>query len=320
MKRGRPTNIEIERIRIDGDTQGRIGIDESAVADYAAAMQAGEELPPIVVFNDGSDLWLADGFHRTHAARRIKAETIKAQSLDGTKADAAWFALAANRANGLRMTTADKERAVKRALSMRPGESNRAIADHVGVDDKTVARHRVSLESRAEIPHVNERQGRDGRTYPAPPVVDTDESPRTEAQAHTGTDTGSNSATDGGNVGNGNPPTIADVKDQLGHSITDDRLAEFFRRRHELEQHANAISTIRREVMKAIDAGDPLYADLSAKAFDADAANIIRALRAARPHATCPYCGGPGCKACRDRGIVNQLIYEQAPSEMKGSK
>ncbi len=42
--------------------------------------------------------------------------------------------------------------------------SDRAIAEHVGVDEKTVRKYRGELESTAETPQCHARTGRDGRT------------------------------------------------------------------------------------------------------------------------------------------------------------
>ena len=44
--------------------------------------------------------------------------------------------------------------------------SNVAIADHVGVDEKTVARHRADMESGSEIPTLTTRTGADRRATP----------------------------------------------------------------------------------------------------------------------------------------------------------
>lgn len=49
-------------------------------------------------------------------------------------------------------------------LREQPEASNRKIAAGLGVDDKTVATVRSDMESTAEIPQLDERKGRDGRT------------------------------------------------------------------------------------------------------------------------------------------------------------
>lgn len=43
-------------------------VDEAVVEEYVEAMQAGIKFPPIVVFSNGIDHWVGDGFHRVEAA------------------------------------------------------------------------------------------------------------------------------------------------------------------------------------------------------------------------------------------------------------
>ena len=61
--------ISISDIRLDGNTQARAGMKTETISDYAEAMKQGDRFPPVVVFNDGNNYWLADGFHRIYAAR-----------------------------------------------------------------------------------------------------------------------------------------------------------------------------------------------------------------------------------------------------------
>lgn len=156
--------IDLDKLRIDGDTQARCRLDEQTVSDYAEAIHRGDVLPRVLVFHDGSDHWLAGGFHRLAAHRQAGKTSIDAEVRPGTRTDAAWAAIGDNRTNGLRMTTADKERAIKRALALRPETSNSAIAQHVGCSDTTVAKYRSELESTSQIGKLSKRQGLDGRT------------------------------------------------------------------------------------------------------------------------------------------------------------
>ena len=59
---------------------------------------------------------------------------------------------------------------IEAALKARPGDSNRAIAADLGVDDKTVAVVRSALEATAEIPRLTKTIGADGkeRRKPSP--------------------------------------------------------------------------------------------------------------------------------------------------------
>ena len=110
-----PIDIDVKSVRLDAGTNLR-PISPSIVEDYAAAMIAETLFPPIVVFDDGENRWLADGFHRVAAAVRIAKKTISAVVKDGTKRDAILHACGANDTHGLRRTSDDKRRAVDTLL------------------------------------------------------------------------------------------------------------------------------------------------------------------------------------------------------------
>ena len=126
-------NLKLEQIRIDGGTQARTSINEEAVANYAEFMTDGGQLPAIAVAFDGADYWLADGFHRWHAHKRIGALSIEVEIHQGTLRDAVLMATGANRAHGLPRTNADKRKAVEMTLATAPDWSDRKVAMHVGV-------------------------------------------------------------------------------------------------------------------------------------------------------------------------------------------
>ena len=161
-------NLMIDKIRTDGDTQSRAHIDEEVVAEYAAHYQNDTALPPVLVFYDGSDYWLAEGFHRLHAALRAGLTELPFEVRKGTREDAAWASAGANQAHGLRRTNADKRRAVEMALALKADLSDRAIAEHVGVGHPMVADVRDQLEESSTCPTPTIRRGLDGKQYPAP--------------------------------------------------------------------------------------------------------------------------------------------------------
>ena len=166
MKHGEP--LPIASIRIDGGTQPRAVLDFEAIEDYAEAMSAGVKFPPVTVFYDGDSYWLADGFHRVKAAYAAGFDAVLCDIQQGTIEEAQWFSFSANRGNGLRRTTQDKQRAVKAALLHGRGTtlSDTQVARHVGVDQKTVTNWRRQLESSQEIPKMATRAvTRKGKTY-----------------------------------------------------------------------------------------------------------------------------------------------------------
>ena len=56
-------DLKPDDIRLDGDTQPRIQLNQSTVEEYVEAIQNGDSMPPIDVYYDGESYWLADGFH-----------------------------------------------------------------------------------------------------------------------------------------------------------------------------------------------------------------------------------------------------------------
>ena len=141
--------LSLSQIRRDGGTQPRAALDDETISDYAEAMQAGAQFPPVVVFYDGASYWLADGFHRVNAAIRAVLPTINAQVIPGTQRDAILYSIGANATHGLRRTNADKRRAVERLL--RDDEwakwSDREIARRCAVSNNFVSEFRRSLSS-----------------------------------------------------------------------------------------------------------------------------------------------------------------------------
>ncbi|MEW6199773.1 MAG: ParB/RepB/Spo0J family partition protein [Planctomycetota bacterium] len=160
--------LDMSVVRIDGDTQPRTAINPGIVQEYAEAMEAGVELPPVTIVHDGSAYWLVDGFHRFFAHRRLSRQQIKADVTTGELTDARWLSLAANKAHGVRRSNEDKAKAVARALKMRPDLSDMAIASHVGVSNRMVGNHRSALDatlknSKSPVSQTPTRVGRDGR-------------------------------------------------------------------------------------------------------------------------------------------------------------
>ncbi len=131
----------------DGGAQMRVEMKPDVVLDYTEDMAAGATFPPVIVYFDGTDYWLGDGFHRVAAARKLERETIEAEVLDGDARQAILHGIGSNASHGLRRTQADKRRAVERLL--RDEEwgtwSDRKIAKLAKVDHKTVGKIRREL-------------------------------------------------------------------------------------------------------------------------------------------------------------------------------
>jgi len=145
-------SLPLSQLRLDGGTQPRAALDEDIIAEYADCMQAGDVFPPVVVFHDGTDYWLADGFHRWYAALRTAGGAHGELACDirqGTQRDAILYSVGANAAHGLRRSNADKRQAVITLLNDPEWKqwSNNEIAKRCAIDSATVddIRRKISL-------------------------------------------------------------------------------------------------------------------------------------------------------------------------------
>ena len=149
----------------DAGTQVRAEIDEAIVEEYAEHLAAGGTLPPVTAFRDGGSTYLADGFHRLRAHERAGRTEIEAQVQTGTREDALWCALGANRAHGHRLTSADKKHAIELALEAWPDRSQRRIAAQIGCSQQYVGKIRAQVTTSCHLP--KRTVGSDGKSYPA---------------------------------------------------------------------------------------------------------------------------------------------------------
>jgi hypothetical protein len=145
--------INIEKIRIDGDTQSRVSLKEYLIQEYTENYLNGVNMTPIKVFFDGLDNWLGDGFHRYHAQRRAKIKEVDCDVSKGTKRDAKIYSWGANSTHGLRRSNEDLRKSVIEALEdVEIGsKSNREIARICKCSDMTVGRIRKELALKKEM-------------------------------------------------------------------------------------------------------------------------------------------------------------------------
>lgn len=153
-------------IRLDGETQARVALDSQQVAEYAEAMRDGDKFPPIVVFNDGSDYWLADGFHRYHATKQLGNASIEAEVKTGTREEAQIYSFGANAKRGLSTNHEDNRNIIARMLehSISSTWTLGEIARHVGVSSMTVSRVKASLQPKAAEDSKKTYQRKDGKS------------------------------------------------------------------------------------------------------------------------------------------------------------
>lgn len=141
--------ISLDLIRTDGGTQPRQSNDEATIKAYGADMAEGAEFPPLIVFHDGAEYWLADGFHRFFAAKGANLDQFPCDVRQGARRDAILFSVGANAAHGLRRSNDDKRKAVLTLLQDEEWSkwSDREIARQCAVSPDTVGRVKRELES-----------------------------------------------------------------------------------------------------------------------------------------------------------------------------
>ena len=142
------TMLKIDDIQFDLDTQVRAELHEDKIEEWAELMAEGVVFPPIVVFQDGDNLWLSEGWHRWGAAKRNKQTEIKSEVRVGTKRDAIKYAIEANSQHGIPLSNADKHRIVEIYLNDPEWSqlSNREIARRCGVSHKFVNEQKKEME------------------------------------------------------------------------------------------------------------------------------------------------------------------------------
>lgn len=161
--------LPLALLLLESSIQPREGVTASTVNEYAALYTDGHELAPIMVYQEGSEYWVADGFHRVAAAQQAGLSGIAAEVRQGTKRDALLYAAGANK-HGKPMSNEDKRRVVMRMLEDEEwgGWTDSEIARHCGVSDKTVAKYRGELSS--EFPKIatspTRMAMRNGTSYP----------------------------------------------------------------------------------------------------------------------------------------------------------
>lgn len=152
--------LKLKQIRTDGGTQARVRMCQDTIAEYASKMSDGVVMPPVVVFFDKKEYWLADGFHRYFAAKSNGDLEIGCDVHDGTVEDAMLYSFSANGGRGLSMTPEDNHSIVSRMLAHPKWKSwtDSAIAKHIHVSNSTVGRIRRKLEESGKVEKKTEKK------------------------------------------------------------------------------------------------------------------------------------------------------------------
>ena len=165
--KGVAMELSIDKIRMDAGTQPRACLNNDVINEYASAMTAGEQFPPVVVFYDGKVYYLADGFHRVNAAIACTKTKIEADVRQGTRRDAVLYSVGVNATHGLRRTNEDKRRAVMLLLEDKEWSawSDREIARKCAVTHPFVIKLRDELSGNGYQIPIERKVSRNGTTY-----------------------------------------------------------------------------------------------------------------------------------------------------------
>lgn len=119
------------------DNYGRDSVDKSTVDDYAEALRAGAEFPPIEVYADGE---IAGGVHRWHAHSAVGLD-VRAVVVECPESmSRRVFSASLNVRNGKRQTRKELERIAIDEARMNPDLSQVDLAEALGVSRSTVQR------------------------------------------------------------------------------------------------------------------------------------------------------------------------------------
>ena len=155
--------LSLTQINLNGGTQPRVKMNNNVIEEYAESISEGTVFPPITVFKDKHNIyWLADGFHRFYAYRKIGRKKIRVKVKIGEIRDAILFSVGANSDHGLRRTNEDKRKAVKTLLIDEEWQkmSTRELADKTAVSNAFISNLKNEMGIKTET-----IKGKDGKIY-----------------------------------------------------------------------------------------------------------------------------------------------------------
>lgn len=155
--------LGLKAIKVDHDVQSRVRTDPEHVAKIVVFLKSrGPISEPVIVFFDGKNYWLADGFHRVEAHRQLSREkgfakfgSIMAEIRPGTRQDAIVYSAGANQEKTyLKRTPEDVRRALGMLLELsewryRPASE---IGKAIGLCPSAVQKHRKEFLNARGLP------------------------------------------------------------------------------------------------------------------------------------------------------------------------
>lgn len=290
--------------------QVRCAMNGDVVAEYAEAMKDGAKFPPIIAYREatggsaagsssGKDrlptadapttkLYLADGYHRVEAAREVGLIEIEAEVRDGGYNEALRFALQANATHGLRLTNADKRRALDLAWQNR----DKLFRTFLGQNKDGKPNGLPSSNQLALMTGVSQRRA---LNY----IIGTDAYRAAEASAPETEGVKSN---------------LARGLDRFGMPIPPN-LLEVFRDASSLRKLARQVRDVKDAISEGM-SGNMLFAAIPQQTI-INLDNAMHEILHGRPYSVCRCCAGKGCYRCNDTGFLTRTKYNAIPDEYK---
>lgn len=170
--KGKQQNVPLSTVvRLDELQMRPEGTLGEHAEDLAEVLKKGKKLPRVEIRHVKTGphvgLLLTGGFHTFEAHELAGKRTVPATIREGTWEDALEDAATSNQGpthRALKPSRAAKRRAAEMMLRARPTRSNRAIAELIGVDEKTVREARAELEVQDVLAPTTVREGSDGQS------------------------------------------------------------------------------------------------------------------------------------------------------------
>lgn len=162
-------DIPLDKIVVSPElekVQGLMPMHDTDKGNLFADIEKNGIRDPLKAYTEGGKVYLLAGLHRLDAARKFNFNTVPVELLKIKPDERENFCVHDN-LNRRHLTREDKQRLIDYFLVKQPELSNRAIADKVKVDHKTVGDRRKEKEEGGEIPHHETRTGKDGIKQPS---------------------------------------------------------------------------------------------------------------------------------------------------------
>lgn len=308
--------LSIDLLRLDAGTQARVKTSEETVVEYAELLTEKTGWPfnnPVDVFHDGTDYFVADGFHRVLAANRVKRASVPCNVHSGTAHDAKIFGMTANDRHGLRMSRADKRACVEWLLDNGGKLTQTEVAKKAGVTTRTVqtivadrreaAKPTPSQTASVQTPVNTKTSGSNGQ-----PADNGKAKTKSEPVSDDVENDGVEESSDDGEVPF-DVPEAKPAESQSASIMLDSLGKQIPKHLRPASELAIQLQSIGRELDKYRKTAKDLAAQpggewLNLQTIDDEVRSLKNSFQGAQYHTVCPRCDGNGCQSCNTFGYL----------------